>query len=318
MKKIIENRVSIIIAAYNAEETIQETLESAINQKNVDIEIIVCDDASTDSTADVVRNYRDPRILLLQNHKNLGPGPSRDRAIQHASGEWIALVDADDVIHPDRTYLMLEAAAGDKDIIIFDNHVECHHSPEGLIPWRTVRVSGEFGEKEGRSIDVDIANWLSRPRLTMHPFIPALSIQLSGIRHSKRNYAEDNEFYLSLLATGLRLRYLPAPLYFYRITPTSLSSRKSRWEGVAEIYLDSAIKFKDYPAIVLALKKKAYTAAYHAQYYQWLEKIREKKLAYAIVQAAKKPKLIKTLVKRMISDGIYLTKRIRHNVKGRR
>lgn len=169
MPELLPNRVSVVIAAYNAAATIGETLDSVLAQTHADIEVIVCDDASTDGTADIVRGYSDPRVVLLRNEENLGPGPSRDRVIRCASGQWIALVDADDVLHHDRIHRLLMAAGPDRDVMVFDNLLECHQTSQGLVPWRRVRKRGEFGVKDGQSADVSLAAWLDRPRLASRP-----------------------------------------------------------------------------------------------------------------------------------------------------
>ena len=93
-------RISVIIAAYNAAAFIRETLDSVLAQSQAPHEVIVADDASTDDTREIVRSYA-PRVRLIENAMNAGPGPRRNQAVQASSGDVIALLDADNRWTPD-------------------------------------------------------------------------------------------------------------------------------------------------------------------------------------------------------------------------
>ncbi|WP_084268473.1 glycosyltransferase family 2 protein [Allorhizobium undicola] len=113
--------VSVIIAAYNAEDTIAETLESVLASRNVSLEVIVADDCSQDRTREIVAANPDQRVRLVALASNRGPGGARNAAIAAASGKWLAMVDADDTISPDRLFRMIargEAVAAE---IVVDN-----------------------------------------------------------------------------------------------------------------------------------------------------------------------------------------------------
>jgi teichuronic acid biosynthesis glycosyltransferase TuaG len=88
-------RVSVIIPAFNAEQHIEQALSSVLSQTYGDWEIVVCDDCSTDQTAELVRGFGD-RLTLVRTESNSGPAVARNLAIRHASGELLALLDADD------------------------------------------------------------------------------------------------------------------------------------------------------------------------------------------------------------------------------
>ncbi len=104
--------VSIITPSYNAQNLIGRTIESVLAQTYQNWELIVIDDCSKDGTRDVVRAYaeQDPRICLLPLDKNNGaPAAPRNIGIKQAKGEWIALLDADDIWHPRKLELQLKA-----------------------------------------------------------------------------------------------------------------------------------------------------------------------------------------------------------------
>lgn len=95
-------KVSVIMAAYNAEPYIAEAIDSIIEQTYQDWELIVIDDGSIDCTADIVNKYNDKRIRYLANDKNYGQGVTRNRGISVAQGKYIAIMDADDIAFPNR------------------------------------------------------------------------------------------------------------------------------------------------------------------------------------------------------------------------
>ena len=95
--------VSVIIPAFNASEHIRQTLESVLSQTYQDIEVIVVDDGSSDTTTDIVGEFvkKDARFQLFQQ-KNAGVGAARNTAIRKARGKYVAPLDADDVWFPEK------------------------------------------------------------------------------------------------------------------------------------------------------------------------------------------------------------------------
>lgn len=93
------NYISIVMPAYNAEKTIEDSIKSVINQSYSDFELIIIDDCSTDSTSRIIERIakEDSRIAFYKNPKNSGVSNTRNRAISLAKGEWIAFLDSDDL-----------------------------------------------------------------------------------------------------------------------------------------------------------------------------------------------------------------------------
>lgn len=94
-------RVSVIIAAYNVENYIERAVESIQRQTYQDFEILICDDCSTDNTVGIIKKMmeKDNRITLLRNNSNMRAAVARNRCIEIAQGEFIAIQDADDFSH---------------------------------------------------------------------------------------------------------------------------------------------------------------------------------------------------------------------------
>jgi|SRR5690625_657136 len=94
--------VSIIMPAYNAQETIKESIESVINQTYTKWELIIIDDCSTDNTSEIIKSYEDERIIYIRNKINLKVAKTRNKGIEKANYDYIAFLDSDDVWHHDK------------------------------------------------------------------------------------------------------------------------------------------------------------------------------------------------------------------------
>src|ERR1035438_1677250 len=95
--RITAPRVSVVMGAYNGERFLRPAIESIINQTFRDFELIVIDDCSTDSTGQILREFKDERMRVVRNERNLGIAETLNRGIAIARGEYIALQDHDDV-----------------------------------------------------------------------------------------------------------------------------------------------------------------------------------------------------------------------------
>lgn len=113
--------VTFVVAAYNSADTIMRVIESALSQEGVTVEVIVVDDCSTDATPALVAAIRDLRVRLIALDRNRGPGGARNAGIGAARGKWIAVLDSDDTVRPDRLRRMIERADSAGAQIAVDN-----------------------------------------------------------------------------------------------------------------------------------------------------------------------------------------------------
>ena len=123
--------LSVLMAAHNAEKYIFETIESVLMQTYDDFEFIIIDDASTDSTNSIIRQFDDKRVKLLENTKNLGLTKSLNIGLKVAKGKYIVRTDADDINITDRFEKQVEYMESNPQImlsscsmIIFDGNIE--------------------------------------------------------------------------------------------------------------------------------------------------------------------------------------------------
>ncbi len=102
MRSVPRPRVSVVIPVFNRERYVGAAIESVLRQRFDDLEIVVVDDASTDASYHVVKEYRDPRIRAVRHDRNRGIAGARNHGVALARGEYVAMLDSDDVSLPDR------------------------------------------------------------------------------------------------------------------------------------------------------------------------------------------------------------------------
>jgi glycosyltransferase involved in cell wall biosynthesis len=98
--KLMQKKVSVCIPSYNASRFIGETLRSVLDSEYRNIEIIISDDASTDDTATIIESLQDRRIRFCRNGRNEGPVRNWNRAVTQATGEYVSLLNHDDLYGP--------------------------------------------------------------------------------------------------------------------------------------------------------------------------------------------------------------------------
>jgi glycosyltransferase involved in cell wall biosynthesis len=104
-------QVSVVISSYNRSAMLAAALRSALGQEDVDLEVIVVDNGSTDGTQALLASWDDPRLRVIRNEESLGSVGGRNTGIAAATGEWVGMLDDDDLWAPDKLRSQLEAAA---------------------------------------------------------------------------------------------------------------------------------------------------------------------------------------------------------------
>lgn len=94
--------ISVVMPVFNGEKYIQSAIDSILIQTFSNFEFIIIDDASVDNTANLIHLYTDSRVILLQNERNIGNYPSRNRGMNIARGRYICVMDADDIAFSER------------------------------------------------------------------------------------------------------------------------------------------------------------------------------------------------------------------------
>ena len=227
---------SVITAAYQAAATIGAAVESVLSQTYPALEMIVSDDGSTDSTAEALEPFKDDVTVVRNPHR--GPGATRNAALRVASGDFVVILDADDVYEP----LRLEALAGlihsrpDLDIATTDAFLE----RGGTVVGRFYNDSFPFPETNQR------AEMLRRCFL----FAPAVRREridaIGGFDESAQIVpAEDWDCWIRLVLDGARAGVVPEPLVRYRLHAGSLTSNRARSLRARVTVLEKAAERSD-------------------------------------------------------------------------
>lgn len=224
--------VSVVIPAFNAEAHLAQAVASVQGQSLKDIEILIVDDASTDGTLALSRQFieGDPRVKVIAAGRNLGPAGARNLGFDAALGDWIALLDSDDAFEPDRLARLLGMAKDCRADLLADNLLLEDETgavepmlPPGEAPSCAPLTAAQF--LIGNLPDPE------RPRRSygfLKPLISRAFLTVKGLRYDEElRFAEDFAFYLACYAAGARFYLLQDPLYRYRLRVDSLTARHS-------------------------------------------------------------------------------------------
>jgi len=111
-----KNLVTVLINSYNGEKTIYQTIKSALAQTYKNYEILIIDDASTDNTINLIKKFNNKKIRLYRNHKNIGLGKSRILAQSKIRGEYVCILDQDDIWHKNKIKSQLKLFLNNKKV----------------------------------------------------------------------------------------------------------------------------------------------------------------------------------------------------------
>ncbi len=124
----MDNLVSVVIPTYNGQRYIVPTLDSVLAQKHRPLEILVVDDGSTDSTAQIVRDYA-PEVRLIEQERRGHPA-ARNAGIRAAGGEFLGFLDHDDLWSADKLELQLATFSRNRELDLVFGHIQNFFTPE--------------------------------------------------------------------------------------------------------------------------------------------------------------------------------------------
>jgi succinoglycan biosynthesis protein ExoO len=217
--------VTFLIAAFNAEETIARAIGSALAQESVGVEVVIVDDCSSDGTAAIAEGFPDERVRVIRLDSNRGPGGARNAGLDAARGHWIAVLDADDTVRPDRMARLLQRAAETGSEVVVDNLDVIDEAAGTSMPmFGTARLQAM---PEMTLADFIVGNLLFEEKFSlgyMKPVVRRDFLERHALRYVETlRIGEDYLFLASALAEGGRCAVEPEPFYVYHIRPGSIS-----------------------------------------------------------------------------------------------
>lgn len=204
--------VSILITAYNAEEFLAETLESAVGQSWPRREIILVDDGSHDGTADVARRFKSRGVTVI-SRENGGLSAGVNTAYEHCHGDYIQYLDADDLLAPDKIETQLSALReGDsKRLLLSSPWARFYHRRRALqfvrnSFWEDLTPVEWLLRKMSEGTHMQNATWLVSRELA----------EAAGPWDTSLHYDQDGEYFARVLMASEGTRFVPDTGIFYR------------------------------------------------------------------------------------------------------
>lgn len=207
--------ISIIMAAYNTEKTIEQAINSVLSQTYTNFELLVVNDCSTDRTAELVKSIaaKDSRVRLISNVKNSGVSYTRKHGLEEAKGSWIAILDSDDAWAPKKLEKQIDLQRRTNADLLF--------------------TGSAFMDADGKPIDWYLA---APAEVTYRQLLKQNVLSNSSALVRKELYTkyyavgdgmhEDFAIWLSILKDGRKAYGVDEPLLIYRIAKSSKSGNK--------------------------------------------------------------------------------------------
>jgi len=215
--------VTVIIPTYNSANTVEQSIESVINQTMPDFELIIVDDGSRDKTFEIISEIakKDSRIKVLKNEFNIGVAATRNNALKIASGKYIAFLDSDDIWAKEK----------------LEKQIELLEKIDGDICFTSYRFVNLLGMPLKRApyivpLKTDYHRMLRENVIGLSTALVRVDA-LKGIEFDSRWFHEDYALWLSLLRNGKTAWGLQEVLVTYRTGGRSsnlINVAKNRWK----------------------------------------------------------------------------------------
>ncbi len=212
--------LSVVIPAYNAEDTLPPLLDRLLLEKSCEIEIIVVDDGSSDRTCELTESYtkKDPRVRLI-SQENSYAGVARNRGFDIARGEYVAFIDADDIILPGALSMMYrKAKAARADILKAGFAYLDLSTGESYRTLYSMNSAIEGIRRIGvTSFDKEPERLLHIPDMPWNAVYHSEFLREAGIRFNSLRCVNDHSFYIWCLIKAERIKIIGDPVAIYRI-----------------------------------------------------------------------------------------------------
>ena len=228
--------VSILIPAFNAQEWMADTIDSALGQTWDRKEIIIVDDGSTDRTLEIARQYESDYVRVF-TQKNQGAAATRNQAFSLSQGDFIQWLDADDLLAPDKIAKQMEALRKSPNTrLLFSSewgrflyrYHRAKFDPTSL--WCDLSPAEWLFRKMGQNLHMQTATWLVSRELT----------EAAGPWNTQLLGDDDGEYFCRVLLQSEGVRFVPEAKVYYRASGASSLSyvgrsdkkREAQWRSM--------------------------------------------------------------------------------------
>lgn len=202
--------ISIIVTTYNGEKYLAAQLDSILAQTHRELEIILSDDASTDSTYTIAQRYaaQDPRIILIRHEKNAGLHANLGDALERATGEYIAISDQDDIWRADKIEKQLSLLDGAVGVYSDSALIDASGNSLGFTLFQSLNIKP--GADISRTVPLFFKNCVSGHALLFHRSLLSMVLPFTD------DFIFDHQLALAASCFG-GLRFCSEPLVYHRI-----------------------------------------------------------------------------------------------------
>ncbi len=186
-------KLSVVMPVFNSEKYLKQSVKSVLNQTYKDFEFIIINDGSTDKTLSIIKTFKDSRIKIISNKKNLGVAKSLNLGLKKSKGEYVARFDGDDISFPDRFETQVNFLNKNKEYVLVGSQADLIDGKGNLIRKTSLPES-----------DLKIRNKIIFRNPIIHPsvmFRKNVVFYLKGYREIF-NGAEDYDLWFRLLKFG--------------------------------------------------------------------------------------------------------------------
>ena len=249
----MDNKVSVIIPMYNSEEFIEECISSVVNQTYKNLEIIVIDDCSEDSSFSIVDRIKDERIKLVKFQENKGVSIARNKGIDISTGDYIAFLDSDDVWVKDKIEKQIKFIKDNDYTFIYSNYAYLNEKLLHKLVDLDLKLENiQYESEKIKELKVtNVPSQLSYEQAIKNTTIFVSTVMFDMNKLKKEDIympnlkiGQDTATWWQVLKKGIKAYGMKDVLAFYRVGNLSLSSNKIRAViGTWKIYLRESMRW---------------------------------------------------------------------------
>lgn len=211
--------ISVLMPVYNGEKYLRESIDSILNQTYQDFELLLINDASSDSTESIILSYQDKRIAYIKNEQNLGLIKTLNKGLDLAKGDFIARMDQDDIANPERFAKQVVVFERNPEIGVCGTWFTCFRDD---LPQKMVQH-----HQENERLKIDLLTLC----VIGHPTVMLRKKAIAGYRYDENfQAAEDYELWSRLIKVT-QFYNIPESLLQYRLHHSSMSVLESTMQA---------------------------------------------------------------------------------------
>lgn len=226
--------VTVFMPVYNSGKYLVEAIESILRQTYRNLELLIVDDGSTDHSIEIIETFADPRIRLIKNDQNRGIPFTRNVGLKEARGKYLAIMDSDDISHPERI---------ERQVAYLENHPAIDVVGTFYVQFsenRKKKVAVPFIQPEELKLMLLFYNPIANPSVIMRKE----TLDKYQLRYDEDYFvAQDYQLWSQLIKVG-NICILPEYLLFYRFGHENISKksnekkRQQRKKLIDRIHID--------------------------------------------------------------------------------